>query len=120
MTGKLPTRPAARGTGRRDHRATARRADRAIRTTSFERAAPSLVHRHHGEELRIDFAAAILDRLDIARNLLRLQPIDTPAPPSPSSFSSRRPATSPTSPACLERTARHSRHYRIAVCLWRR
>ena len=77
MTSKSPTRPAARSAGRRDRRATARRADRASRTTSTESAVLAQGHRRHGEELRIDMATAILDRLDIARHLLRLQPVDT-------------------------------------------
>lgn len=49
----------------------------AIQTTRCQGAAPSPTHRRCTEALRIDLAAAILDRLDIARHLLRLQAVDT-------------------------------------------
>ena len=76
MTGKLPTRPAD---GRpRHHRrgAVARRARQALQATPCQGAPLGRTDHRRAAARRIDLAAEILNRLDIARHLLRLQSVD--------------------------------------------
>ncbi len=77
MTGKLPTRPAAGRPRQSRRRAVARAAGQAMQARPCQGAALGPTHRHRAEARRIDLAAEILDRLDIARHLLRLQCVDT-------------------------------------------